>query len=113
MRKSQRVALRLPVEVRWTPPGEPAIVEKASTLVVSAHGALISMAMRVRAGARISARNRNAEDKECRVVHTRESRERKHQVAVAFLVPDGRFWGLEFPPADWAPAHERADPAKN
>jgi len=111
MRRSQRVALRLPVQVRWKPAGEPPIVEEATTLVVSAHGALLSVAMRVKAGAKILARNRNAEDKACRVVHTRDSRERKHEVGVVFLVPDGRFWGLEFPPADWTPANEpRSDP---
>jgi hypothetical protein len=107
MRRSQRVALRIPIQVRWTPPGEPPIVEDATTLVVSAHGALIFVAMKVKTGSRIFARNQQAQEKECRVVHTRESRERKHEVGVAFLVPGGKFWGLEFPPADWTRENER------
>jgi hypothetical protein len=50
MRRSQRVLLRLPIQVRWTPPGETAISEETTTLVVNAHGALIVLAMKVKAG---------------------------------------------------------------
>lgn len=103
MRRSQRVPLRLPIQVRWTPAGEPPITEDTSTLVVNAHGALILLAMRVKAGARISLRNRTlARDKECRVVRVAEKHTAKSEVAVEFLLADARFWGMETPPKDWA-----------
>jgi PilZ domain len=102
MRRSKRVALRLPIQVRWTPPGDFAITEETTTLVVNAHGALISLAMKVKPGMRIFVRNRVvADDKECRVVRIQEKHEGKGEVGVEFLRPDAKFWGLEFPPDDW------------
>jgi PilZ domain len=102
MRRSKRVALRLPIQVRWTPTGDFAITEETTTLVVNAHGALISLAMKVKPGTRIFVRNRTvADDKECRVVRVQEKHEGKSEVGVEFLRPDAKFWGLEFPPDDW------------
>jgi PilZ domain len=102
MRRSKRVVLRLPIQVRWTPPGDIAITEETTTLVVNAHGALISLAMKVKPGTRIFVRNRAvADDKECRVVRIQEKHAGKSEVGVEFLRPDAKFWGLEFPPDDW------------
>jgi hypothetical protein len=47
MRRSKRVLLRVAIQVRWTPAGDSAITEDTTTLVVNAHGALISLAMKV------------------------------------------------------------------
>jgi len=102
MRRSQRVALRLPIHVRWTPQGDLAITEETVTLVVNAHGALIALAMKVKAGSRIFVRNSAvAGDKECRVVRVQEKPQGKSEVGVEFLRADAKFWGLEFPPDDW------------
>jgi PilZ domain len=102
MRRSRRVLLRLPVQVRWTPAGETAITEDTTTLVVNAHGALLALAMKVKPGARIFVRNRAiVEDKECRVVRVGQKHDGKSEVGVEFLRPDAKFWGLEFPPDDW------------
>ncbi|HVH50423.1 MAG TPA: PilZ domain-containing protein [Candidatus Bathyarchaeia archaeon] len=102
MRRSRRVLLRLPVQVRWTPAGETAISEDTTTLVVNAHGALLALAMKVKPGARIFVRNRAiVEDKECRVVRVEQKHDGKSEVGVEFLRPDAKFWGLEFPPDDW------------
>jgi PilZ domain len=105
MRRSQRVVLRLPIQVRWTPPGDTAITEETVTLVVNAHGALILLAMKVKAGARVFVRNSAAtQDKECRVVRVQRKLEGKGEVGLEFLRPDPKFWGLEFPPDDWKKA---------
>jgi hypothetical protein len=105
MRRSQRVALRLPIQVRWTPQGEPVITEETATLVVNAHGALILLAMRVKSGTRVFVKNSALQmDKECRVVRVLEKPQGKCEVAVEFLRPDPKFWGLEFPPDDWKQA---------
>lgn len=105
MRRSQRVVLRVAIQVRWTPAGDSAITEDTTTLVVNAHGALIVLAMKVKAGARIFVRNRAvAEVKECRVVRVQEKPDGKNEVGVEFLRPDPKFWRLEFPPDDWKQA---------
>jgi hypothetical protein len=102
MRRSRRVMLRLAIQVRWTPAGDSEITEDTTTLVVNAHGALISLAMKVKPGTRIFVRNRAvAEDKECRVVRVQEKHAAKSEVGVEFLRPDAKFWRLEFPPGDW------------
>jgi hypothetical protein len=102
MRRSQRVLVRLPIQVRWTPAGETAITEDTTTLVVNAHGALILLAMKVKAGVRIFVKHLAlAQDKECRVVRVQGKVEGKNEVGVEFLRPDPKFWGLEFPPEDW------------
>src|SRR5438445_11960729 len=68
MRRSQRVVLRLPIQVRWTPQGDSAITEETVTLVVNAHGAFVSLAIKVKSGARIFVRSSAVTgDKECRV----------------------------------------------
>ena len=104
MRRSKRVVLRLAIQVRWTPPGDTTIMEDTTTLVVNAHGALISLAMKVKPGVRIFVRNKAAvEDKECRVVRVEVKHATKSEVGVEFLRPDAKFWGLEFPPDDWKP----------
>jgi hypothetical protein len=102
MRRSQRVALRVAIQVRWTPPGDLAISEDTATLVVNAHGGLILLAMKVKAGARIFVRNLSSgKDKECRVVRVQEKSGTKSEVGVEFLRVDPKFWGLELPPDDW------------
>jgi hypothetical protein len=102
LRRSRRLALRLPVQVRWTPHGELPISEETTTLVVNAHGALILLAMRVKAGDRIVLRNRvGTQNKECRVVRVGAKPAAKSEVAVEFLRADAQFWGLELVPDDW------------
>jgi len=104
LRRSQRVLLRVSIQVRWQPAGQDPIVEDATTQVVNAHGALILLAMKVKAGQKITVRNwAMPRDKECRVVHVRESPSPKKEVGIAFLQPDANFWGVEFPPEDWKP----------
>lgn len=94
MRRSQPVVLQLGIQVRWTPPGEPVISESATTIVVNAHGVLLLLAMKVKAGARIFIRNVvTAQDKECRVVRVGDNKHGKSEVAVEFLGADAKFWG--------------------
>jgi hypothetical protein len=99
------VLLRISVQVRAQFEGEPALVEDSSTLVVNAHGALIALAMRVRAGQKLVLRNWNtAKEMDCRVVHVRYKPGDKSEVGIAFGFPNPGFWNLDFPPPDWLPA---------
>src|SRR5258708_39662435 len=91
MRRSRRVMVRLAIQVRWTPAGDSAITENTTTLVVNAHAALISLAMKVKPGARSFVRNRAvAEDKEWRGVLLQEQQEGKSGAGVDFLLPTAK-----------------------
>ena len=103
-RRSQRVLLRIPIFVRWHPEGEGPLTEETTTLEVNAHGALISLAMRVRAGQKLVLRNwATAKEQECMVVHLKEKQGGKNEVGIAFLIPNAQFWNIAFPPIDWKP----------
>jgi hypothetical protein len=102
LRRSKRLLLQLPIQVRWTPPGESVISEHTITTVVNAHGALVLLAMKVKIGARVFVRNLAlGEYKECRVVRVGEKPHGKNEVGLEFMRADAKFWGLEFPPDDW------------
>jgi len=103
-RRSQRVILRIPILVRAAIPGEPPLTEDTFTFVVNAHGALISLAMKVRPGQKIVIRNwGTAKEQDCRVIHVKDNPFGKNEVGIAFLVPNAHFWNLDFPPPDWIP----------
>jgi hypothetical protein len=103
-RRSQGVILRVSVLVRAHIEGEPALTEDTSTLVVNAHGALISLAMRVRPGQKLVLRNwGTAKEQECRVIHVKKNLGAKNEVGIAFPFPKPEFWNIDFPPADWKP----------
>jgi len=103
-RRSQRVVLRVPILVRANVPGEPPLTEDTFTLVVNAHGALVSLAMKVRPGQKLVIRNwGTAKEQDCRVIHIKDNPFGKNEVGVAFLLPNPHFWKLDFPPPDWIP----------
>jgi hypothetical protein len=99
-RRSQRVVVRVRIIVRRQTDGDGLMSEATHSLVVSAHGALIALAMSVQAGEKLVVKNWNsAEEQECRVV--RLSEEGKNEVAIEFAKPVPHFWHIDFPPADW------------
>lgn len=103
-RRSQRILLKIPIKVTAQFGHDEPIVEDTTTLEVNAHGALIALAMRVRAGQKIILRNwATAKEQECRVVHIRETVSGKSEVGIAFPFAMARFWNVEFPPPDWTP----------
>lgn len=106
-RRTQRVLLCIPILVRWQPEGEEPITEDTATIVVNAHGALIALAMRVRAGNKLILRNwGTTKEQECKVVHVREKPGGKNEVGIAFPFPKPDFWAIDFPPEDWKPFYE-------
>jgi hypothetical protein len=104
-RRSQRVILRIAVLVRASQEGgEPPITEDTFTVVVNAHGALLSLAMKVHPGQKITLRNwGTAKEEDCRVIHVRDNPYGKKEVGIAFPFPNPQFWNIEFPPPDWKP----------
>jgi len=103
-RRSQRVLLRIPVAVIARGLDKKINREQTHTLVVNAHGALISLELRVCAGQVIILQNpETGEEQSCRVIRIDPAPEGKTEVGVEFLKPAPNFWRVAFPPEDWIP----------
>jgi hypothetical protein len=103
-RRSQRILLKIQIKVTAQFEDHMPITEDTTTPEVNAHGALVALAMKVRAGQKIIVRNwGTAREQECRVAHVRETLSSKSEVGIAFPYAMPRFWNVDFPPPDWAP----------
>lgn len=102
-RRSQRIDLQVPVVVYRAPGEGPQFFENTQTLVVSAHGALMTLTDMVAPRQRLHLQNPNSgEHQECRVVSVKKEPTGPPKVAVEFTRPAPRFWHIAFPPADWS-----------
>jgi len=103
-RRSQRVLLRLPILIVARGADNQHVSENAFTTNVSAHGALLSLSMRVTLNQKILIRHTETlEEQFVRVVHVTPASEGKSEVGVEFLRPAPKFWRISFPPDDWTP----------
>jgi len=102
-RRSQRVILSLPIVVRAEGgPGSAPLEEATQTLVVNAHGALITIAARVEKGQTLRIFNGTTQEELlCRVIYVGQKLGGKAQVGVEFHKPSPDFWRIAFPPEDW------------
>ena len=103
VRRSQRVVVLIRVCVIRHDAGREITSEDTHTVVVNAHGALLPLAMMVRAGDALTLQHlMSREEKQIRVVRvTEEEPIALPKVAVAFTSPAPHFWHIDFPPADW------------
>jgi len=101
-RRSMRVLLSVPILVSGKTAENQDFKEETRTLVVNAHGALISLAARVAAQQNITLSNKATQQSiDCRVVHLGNMQGGKAQVGVEFAKPSAKFWQIDFPPDDW------------
>lgn len=101
-RRSERIALNVPVVVYRVRGDGPQFSETTQTLVVSAHGALVSLTQLVVPRQKIHVQNqKSGEQLECRVVSVERAVTGPPRVAVEFTKASPGFWKLAFPPADW------------
>ena len=101
-RRSMRVLLSVPIYVTGDTKDGQRFEEQTRTLVVNAHGALISLAARVIAGQRIQVSNRaTRKSMDCRIVYVGNPAAGKMQMGVEFTEPCPSFWQIDFPPDDW------------
>jgi hypothetical protein len=108
-RRSQRLALTVPVNVSGRLANGENFTADASTLVVNAHGALIVLAEAVQIKQALNIRDiRTGEQLPCEVCAVNTNRTGAREVAVEFLQPSPRFWRVTFPPEDWTPRHPEA-----
>lgn len=101
-RRSMRVLLSVPIRVSGKSPANEDFEEQARTLVVNAHGALISLQASVAPNQRVTIINKATNQaRECRVVHVGTQAGGKLQIGIEFVQPSASFWQIDFPPDDW------------
>jgi PilZ domain len=96
-RRTTRLSLQVPLTVRCRLPEGETIDLKASTYVVSAHGALVLMDTPLIPGQTVKVFNEHtANSVDCVVTSLREKRDRRF-VGIAFVNPNIDFWHIVFP----------------
>lgn len=101
-RRSMRVLLSVPIVVSGKDKEGKDFSEDTRTLVVNAHGALISLTTPVVAGQQITVANKATRSSlECRVVYLGNSQDNKTQMGIEFIKASSTFWQIDFPPDDW------------
>lgn len=104
-RRSKRVLLNVPVVVRAETMEGKRLQEDTHTLVVNAHGGLLTLKMEVVPGQPMLILNpKNGQEKKCRVVRVDNPPGGALAVAFEFETPAPNFWPIVFPPADWGAA---------
>jgi hypothetical protein len=101
-RRSMRVLLTVPIVVTGKTAAGQEFKEETRTLVVNAHGALISLAAAVTAGQEVLISNRATKQSLlCRIVYVGSPQAGKKQMGIEFEKPCPAFWQIDFPPEDW------------
>src|ERR1700693_3124250 len=108
-RRSQRVLVAVPISVVLARPSQKPITEKTSTLVVSAHGALFLLSMKLFAGDQLTLISPQTDEQQpARVVYLGPQQSDKQEIGVEFVKPSPLFWRMAFPPPHWTPGHRDA-----
>jgi hypothetical protein len=103
-RRSQRVLLRIPIQVIGQGPDKKPVSELTHTAVVNAHGALIYLSLKVTVGQVIILKNPETNEEQlCRVARANPAPDGRTEVGIAFVKPAPNFWRVAFPPSDWKP----------
>jgi hypothetical protein len=103
-RRSQRLFLEVPVVVEGKFANNKLFSEKARTVVVNAHGALVELGISLEQGQIVLLRNVRTNDvieSTVKIVTPGESG--KFNLALEFNTPSPGFWHISFPPEDWSP----------
>lgn len=101
-RRSMRVMLSVPIFVSGKNASGQDFREETRTLVVNAHGCLISLAAPVVAGQQIRMSNKATEQSiGCRIVYVGKPQAGRAQMGIEFEKPSPSFWQIDFPPEDW------------
>ena len=98
-RRSQRVALSMPVVISQPETNNMGPIEKTRTLSVSRHGGLVTMRVTVNCGQNLMVTNPFSRmSQPCRVVYVSPEKQEERQVGFEFLEPAAfNFWNITFP----------------
>jgi len=103
-RRSQRVIISIPVTVYGNGP-QGSFSENTLTLVINAHGALITLAAKISQGNELQLKSATSpEQQDCKVVYVGPVVDGKTQFGVEFTKAAPNFWQIAFPPEDWSAA---------
>jgi len=101
-RRSQRIKVRIAVEVRLQKAGKKFAAEKTHAISVNAHGGLVLLAAPVGVDQLVVVKNvATSQELLARVTNLGDSFMGKTQVAIEFILPVPDFWGVASPPKDW------------
>lgn len=96
-RRSQRVFHKVKLQAQGRSQDGRKFREVCETLVVNAHGALLTLRHEVNSSEILVLVNPlTLEEQECRIVFLGGSGERGQRVGVEFLTPAPHFWGIDF-----------------
>lgn len=101
-RRSERVVLRIPLQLSAKMPDGKRICIEAHTSVVNAHGGLMDVGMELVVRQQVLLTNSNMEKvATAKVVRVEGSEDGRYSVAFEFEFPVPSFWPISFPPPDW------------
>ena len=104
-RRSQRVTLQMAVQIQLHLVDGRLLRQDAFTQVVNAHGGLLEMEARPRAGQRMLLMNpTSGVQQSATILSAKRAREGGYAVAFEFDSPAPKLWALVFPPDDWKPS---------
>jgi len=105
-RRSERVALRIPIRVEYFAIDSGRLSSDSVTIIVSAHGALLRLPWGAPVGRELLLQKRTSlKTQAATVLNVEYIGNGEFDVGVGFAQPNPRFWGLVFPPDDWSPTH--------
>lgn len=103
-RRSERLLLQIPVLVYGRNAQEEAFRELTHTLVINAHGALLTMSTPISLRQVVGLENvGTGAERHSAVVFIGPRKDGYAHVGVEFLAPDATFWNIKFPPVSWNP----------
>jgi hypothetical protein len=102
-RRSERVVLRVPLQLSARMPDGKRISIAVYSLVVNAHGGLLDVGTDMLRGQQVILSNpRNEQVASGKIVRAEGSGEGRFEVAFEFEFAAPSFWPVSFPPADWS-----------
>ena len=102
-RRSERVVLRVRLQLSAKMPDGKRISIEAHSLVVNAHGGLLDVGMEMLRGQTVILSNPRTEKVASgKVVRAKASEDGRFSIAFEFEFPAPSFWPISFPPADWS-----------
>src|SRR5882672_9765707 len=108
-RRSERVALRIPVHVEYFVNDSGRLSSDAVTINVSAHGALLRLPWGAPVGRELLLENpASHKSQTVTVISVEYVGDDKFDVGVEFTQPNPQFWSVAFPPDNWSPDHPDA-----
>ena len=102
-RRSQRVVIRVPVNVKVTTDGQ-SLSFPAHTVAVNDQGAMLAAPRTLPAETQLELTNeRTRQTAKARVTRTPPESSEGFLIPVEFVAPAPGFWQISFPPKDWKP----------